>query len=174
MQSAPKPTRKPKEKRRKKKTHRQIIIRDLNNLVREIVFARDEHPVPLVYKEVLEVNGVVQHTVNHSGINHPGHIISRKRKSVCWDLRNVHKQDANDNLLHNFYPDVYISWFIRQFGVDEWHGLETDSIKTRKYSMDDLETLYIELVEISKRQAENPLWKPYFSQKDILSGAWRC
>lgn len=173
MKPAPKPVRKPKAKKRKKKTPRQIIIRDLDNLVRQIVFERDPYSAQLVYKEVLEENGITQYKINHSGIDHPGHIISRKRQSVRWDLRNVHRQDANDNLLHNYFPDVYITWFIRQFGLEQWRDLEADSIKTWKYSMDDLETLYIELIEISKRQKIAPFWKPYFSQKDIISGTWR-
>jgi len=172
VRPAPKPARPPKGKKRKKKTPRQLIVRDLDNLVREIVFARDPESVPLVYKEVLDMNGAVEYSVNHYGVPQPGHIISRGKKTVCWDLRNVHKQDMSDNLLHEYYPEVYITWYIQTFGLDEWNDLLNDSRRLWKYSMDDLETLHYELTEVQKWQ-EATGKKAYFSQKDILSGEWR-
>lgn len=169
----PKPVKAEKPKKRRKKTPRQLIIRDLDSLCREIVMARDTHSAPLVYKEVLDAQGAVEYIVKHSGVPQWGHIITSAAKSTRWDLRNTHKQDASDNLLHEYYPEVYITWFIDRFGINTWNDLLSDSRKVWKYSMDDLETLYIELTEIRKYQEQNPDWKPYFSQKEIISGEWR-
>jgi hypothetical protein len=169
----PKPVKQAKPKKRKKKTPRQIIIRDLDKLCREIVLRRDEQSVPLVYRESLNAQGAVEYSINHRGVPQWGHIITSAAKYTRWDLRNTHKQDANDNLLHEYYPEIYITWFIDNFGMEEWKDLLDDSRKVWKYSMDDLETLYFELIEIQKKQEADPSYKPYHSQKDIISGAWR-
>ena len=173
MKPMQKPIKTAKPKKHKKKTPRQKMVRQLDELIREIVFLRDPYSVPLVYKEVLKENGAVEYAMNHRGVDQPGHVVSRKNKPVCWDLRNVHKQDANDNLLHEYYPEVYNQWYIKTFGLDSWNDLVNDSRKVWKYSMDDLETLYIELIEIQKTLQANQNWKPYFSQKEIITGEWR-
>lgn len=173
MTSKPKPTPKAKSKKRKKKTPRQLIVRDLDQIVKDIVFLRDPNSVPLVYKEALDAQGAVGYIINHSGVAQPGHVISRSKVAVRWDLRNVHKQDASDNLLHEFYPEVYNQWYIRRFGLDSWNSLVNDSRKVWIYSMDDLETLYIELTEIHKTLEDYPAWKPYFTQAQIITGQWR-
>lgn len=167
MTAKPKPEKKAKGKPRKKKTPRQIIVRDLDTLVREIVFYRDPQAAPLSY----QITDAYEYAVKHSGVDQPGHIISRAKIAVRWDLFNVHKQDANDNLLHEYYPEVYTQWFISNFTPLEYQRMVNDSRVITKYSMDDLETLYIELVEIQKWQ-EATGKKAYFSQKDILSGEW--
>lgn len=171
MPAKPKPTPKPKGKPRKKKTPRQIIVRDLDTLVREIVFYRDPEAVPLYYK-VESNQDAYEYALHHSGVDQPGHIISRAKVAVRWDLFNVHKQDANDNLLHEFYPEIYTDWFIRRFGPKRYEEMVDESRVITKYSMDDLETLYIELVEIQKWQQSTGK-KAYFTQRDIISGAWR-
>jgi hypothetical protein len=167
----PKPTPKAKTKPRKKKTPRQIITRDLDILVREIIFARDPYSAPLSYN-LETVGDAYEYAIKHSGVDQPGHIISRAKIAVRWDLFNVHKQDANDNLLHEYYPEVYITWFIGQFGLARWEQMVQDSRIITKYFMDDLETLYIELTEIQKWQ-ERTGRKAYFTQRDILSGTWK-
>ncbi len=172
MPAKPKPTKADRPKKRKKKTPRQLIIKDLDTIVREIVFARDAQSVPLIYKAALDTQGAYEYTVNHSGTPQPGHVISRAKMGVRWDLRNVHKQDASDNLLHEFYPEVYNQWYIKTFGLDSWDELVNDSRPISKYSMDDLETLYFELTEIQKLQASHSDWKPYFTQKQIMTGEW--
>lgn len=172
MKSMPKPTKKDHPKKRKKKTPRQLIIRDLDAIVREIVFIRDEQSVPLVYKAALDAQGAYEYAVNHSGVDQPGHVISRAKMGVRWDLRNIHKQDASDNLLHEFYPEVYNQWYIKTFGLDSWNELVNDSRPISKYSMDDLETLYFELTEMLKVLQGNPNWKPYHTQRQIMAGDW--
>lgn len=171
MNPKPKPEKKAKVKKRKKRTPRQIVTRDLDTLVREIVFYRDPQSVPLSY-HVQTVGDAYEYAIRHSGVDQPGHIISRAKIAVRWDLFNVHKQDANDNLLHEYYPEVYIQWFIKCFGLEQWENMVNDSRIITKYSMDDLETLYVELVEVQKWQEQTGK-KAYFTQKQILSGEWR-
>lgn len=48
-----------------------------------------------------------------------------------------------------------------------------DSYKVSKLTMDNLEDLEYQLTEIQKYQERNTDWKPYYSQKDILTGEWR-
>lgn len=172
IRPAPKPVH-VKGKKRKKKTPRQKIERELDALVREIIMERDVNSVPLSYRAKLDEQGAVEYTINHSGVPQCGHIISRAAKPVRWDLYNCHKQDASDNLLHEYYPEVYITWFINSFGLQKWQEMVLDSRKVWKYSMDDLETLCFELTEIQKAQQGRPDWKPYFSQKEIITGDWR-
>jgi hypothetical protein len=171
VKPCPKPTKKPKGKPRKKKTPRQIIIRDLDNLVREIVFYRDPQAVPLYYN-ISTVGDAYEYAINHRGVDQPGHIISRAKIAVRWDLYNVHKQDANDNMLHEYYPEVYTSWFCNKFGLAQYDRMVIDSRIITKYSMDDLETLYFELTEVQKWQ-EATGKKAYFTQRQLLSGEWR-
>lgn len=173
LRPAPKPAPIVKVKKRRKKTPRQKMEKELDALVREIVMQRDSNSIPLSYRAALNENGAIEYTINHSGVPQCGHIISRAAKPVRWDLLNCHKQDASDNLLHEYYPEVFITWFINTFGLEKWREMVLDSRKLWKYSMDDLETLYIELTEIQKRQQKNPDWKPYYSQKQIISGEWR-
>lgn len=181
LNTPPRPKQKPlskvKTKKRKKKTTRQLLVRDLDKIIREIVMIRDYGSVPLMYKaytEIDEESGL--ETIKKSiktNVPQLGHIISRARLSVRWDLRNCHKQDAGDNLMHEFYPEVYITWYINTFGLESWTELFSESRRLWKYSIDDLETLFIELTEIQKRQQGNLSWKPYFSQKEIITGEWR-
>lgn len=171
MKPCPKPEKKPKGKPRKKKTPRQKIVRDLDNLVREIVFFRDPQAAPLYYN-ISEVAGEYEYAINHRGVDQPGHIISRAKIAVRWDLYNVHKQDANDNLLHEYYPEVYTSWFCNKFGLAQYDRMVIDSRIITKYSIDDLETLYFELTEIQKWQEQTGK-KAYFTQRQVISGEWR-
>ena len=173
----PKPTKGMKTKKRKKKTTRQLLVRDLDKIIREIVMMRDNLSVPLMYKAYTEIDdesGLETVKVSiKTNVPQLGHIISRARLSVRWDLRNCHKQDAGDNLMHEFYPEVYITWYINTFGLQSWEKLFNESRRLWKYSIDDLETLFIELTEIQKQQQNNLSWKPYYSQNEIMSGEWR-
>lgn len=168
----PKPTKKDKPKKRKKKTPRQILVRNLDAIIREIVMMRDVECVRLYYKEVIRLDDD-EAPITKTGVHQLGHVISRARLGVRWDLRNCHRQDSGDNLLHEYYPEVYNQWYINTFGLDSWNRLVDDSRPIRKYTTDDLETLLYQLTEIQKYQERNTDWKPYYSQKDILTGEWR-
>ena len=161
MPAAPKPTRPPKAKKRKKKTERQKMEIELDHLVREIVFVRDNGCVTPAPE-----NG-------HSSTRQPGHLFKRTFESIKWDLYNVHEQCSSCNGRHVYHTNYYRWWFKDRFGDDEYNRLDRDARVAVKMSLDDLETLFIELTEIQKKQELEPGWKPYFSQKEILSGEWR-
>lgn len=156
MQPKLKPTKQAKPKKRKKKTERQLAEIRLDALVKEIVLLRDGRcvcPPP-----------VKGHTQQRT----PGHLISRGKESVKWDLYNVHEQCSGCNARHEHYPEIFTAWFVREFGRDAYIDLEARSYKIAKLTLDDLETLEFELTEILKTSP-----KPYFTQKEILSGEWR-
>lgn len=154
-----KPVKKTKTKKRKKKTERQLAEIRLDALVKEIVLHRDNHcvcPPP--------VKG-------HTQVRTPGHLISRGKESVKWDLMNVHEQCSGCNARHEHYPEIFTNWFIGKFGQGGYMSLVERSYRVNKLTLDDLETLEFELTEIQKWQ-ERTGRKPYFTQKQILSGEW--
>jgi len=161
MAPKPKPTRKPKgRKPPKKKTSRQLAEIRMDGIVKQIVLIRDNGcvcPPPIK---------------GHSGYRTPGHIVSRVKESVKWDLYNVHEQCQGCNSRHEYYPEIYTNWFIENFGAPAYMRIVSDSYKVSKLTIDDLETLEYELNEILKILQGRPDWKPYFTQKQIMSGDW--
>jgi len=160
MNPKPKPEKQVKEKRKyHKKSPRQKLETELDGVVKEIVLARD--------------NGCVcpPPPSGHSNARQPGHLISRRVKTLRWDLRNVHEQCSSCNLKHNTRPEIYTKRFIQSFGTVAFYDLERDSkpVKIQEY---ELEELLGQMKLIREKQIDNPEWKPYFSQADILSGAW--
>jgi hypothetical protein len=107
----------------------------------------------------------------HTQQRTPGHLISRGKESVKWDLYNVHEQCSGCNARHEHYPEIYTAWFVRNGGEQAYIDLEARSYKIAKLTLDDLETLEFELTEILKKCSAD--WKPYFTQNEILSGEWR-
>ncbi len=161
MPAKPKPEKKIKQKRRKQKTDRQRAEIRLDALVKEIVLLRDGGcvcPPPIK---------------GHTQIRTPGHLISRGKESVKWDLWNVHEQCNGCNARHEHYPEIYTHWFIQKFGGDKYMALVERKERITKLTIDDLESLEFELTEILRKQTNNPNWKPYFTQKQILNGEWR-
>jgi hypothetical protein len=163
MPAKPKPVKqtKPqtKPKKRRKKTARQLAEIRLDALVKEIVLQRDGGcvcPPPLK---------------GHRGGRSPGHLITRGKESVKWDLLNVHEQCASCNARHEHYPEIFTNWFIQRFGEIEYSGLVSRSYKVSKLTLDDLETLEFELIEVQKLMTDG--WKPYITQRELLSGEWR-
>ena len=159
INSKPKPVKTKKPKKRKMKTPRQLAEIRLDALVKEIVLLRDGGcvcPPP--------VKG-------HTPIRTPGHLISRGKESVKWDLMNVHEQCNGCNARHEHYPEIFTNWFIGQFGQAEYMKLVERSYKVQKLTLDDLEELEFQLTEILK--LTTPERKPYFTQKEILDGTWK-
>jgi len=159
MAAKPKPIKTKKPKRRKVKTPRQLAEIRLDALVKEIVLLRDGGcvcPPPIK---------------GHTQIRTPGHLISRGKESVKWDLMNVHEQCNGCNARHEHYPEIYTNWFISQFGQDRYMELVGRSYKIRKLTLDDLEELEFQLTEILKHTTKDR--KPYFTQKEILEGTWK-
>lgn len=130
----PKPVKTIKIKRRKKKTNKQVLELKADRLVREIVLIRDRSCVCPPPK-----NG-------HSAVMQPGHLISRGKKSLRWDLRNVHCQCSSCNLTHEFAPERYTQWFIEEFGAEEYAQLVKESMMVLDtYGVDVLEKIIIGL-----------------------------
>ena len=149
------------EKRKyRKKTPKQKTERALDFIVREIVLARDEGCVcPPPEK-------------GHSQVRQPGHLISRRARTLRWDLRNVHEQCSSCNLIHSNRPEFYTRWFMETFGTDAYATLVEDGKPGKLYPY-DLDELLEQLEAIREKQKEDAGFRPYFSQADILSGAWR-
>jgi hypothetical protein len=150
-------TRKP----RRGKTSRQLLVKALDLLTREIVLLRDGFcvcPAP---------------TNGHSRVRQAGHLITRGKVAVRWNLYNQSEQCSSCNLLHEHQPERYTKWFIDKFGLETYKSLCHDSEEVCKMSVDELMELRTQLTEILSRQREDKTFKPYFTQKEVLTGEWR-
>lgn len=160
----PKPEKVSKTKKKPVRSARKSLILNLDKLVKEIVLDRDLHCVVPPPK-----NG-------HSDVRQPGHLISRTRESVRWDLYNVNEQCSGDNMLHEFFPHKYISWFIEKFGLEQYNRLCEDAVKVQKLQLYELQELFDQLKKIRQKQIVENLqgnkYAPYFTQQEILSGLW--
>lgn len=159
---SPKPVRRMKSRKPKKKpTPRMVLEKRADTLVREIILDRDGYCVcPAPEK-------------GHSNIMQCGHLITRGKESVKWDLWNCNVQCSFCNGRHEHYWSYYDDWFLREFGEAQRLRLGADSEKSRKLSEAELETLISELTSIHRRQIDHPNWKPRYTQKQILDGSWR-
>lgn len=48
------------------------------------------------------------------------HFVTRKRKMVRWDIRNVIGACSTCNFIENFWSDLSRAWYIRRFGVAQY------------------------------------------------------
>lgn len=157
----PKPIKAIKSKKRKKKTNRQLLERQADGLVREIVLRRDRFCVCPAPK-----NG-------HGNVRTPGHLISRTRQSLRWSLLNTNEQCMSCNFLHEHKPEIYTAWFIRTFGAEVYQKLVSEAENVGKLSVEQLQTLCNELTAIIARQEIDKDFVPRYSQSEILNGTWR-
>lgn len=156
----PKPV-KATKKKRKKKTNRQLLERQADSLIRDIVLKRDRFCVCPAPK-----NG-------HGNIRTPGHLISRTRQSLRWSLLNTSEQCQSCNFLHEHKPEIYTAWFLREFGEGAYQELVKEAENVSKLSLEQLQVLCDELAAIKQRQETDKDFKPRFSQKEVLAGSWR-
>lgn len=157
----PKPVKVIKRKTRKKKTNRQLLERQADSLVRDIVLKRDRFCVCPAPK-----NG-------HGNVRTPGHLISRTRQSLRWSLLNTNEQCMSCNFLHEHKPEIYTAWFIREFGAETYQQLVKDAESVGKLSVEQLQILCNELTSIKARQEIDKDFRPRYTQAEILSGDWR-
>jgi hypothetical protein len=79
-------------------------------------------------------------------------------------------------MLHEFQPERFTNWFLGKFGVEQYTRLVQDAEKVSKLQLYELQEMLDQLKKIRQKQITKSLmgepYKPYFSQKDILSGAW--
>ena len=71
-----------------------------------------------------------------------GHLITRSCARLRWHKLNGHCQCASHNLQHEYRPEIYTSWFIGTYGVDEYNRLyELSQIPAFKWSEEELQTM---------------------------------
>lgn len=161
--SKPKPSKLVRVKKRKQKTPRQIWERKLDDITREIVLARDSHCVLVG---------------NHSEVLQCGHLISRVKRSVRWDLFNCNAQCSGCNQRHEWYPERYTLWFVSRVGAENYARLCAEAERANKLTTEELERLHMELLKIRQYQKDceqqGAAWCPRFSQSDVLDGTWRA
>lgn len=157
----PKPVKVIRRKARKKKSNRQILERQADTLVREIVLKRDQFCICPPPK-----NG-------HTDVLQNGHLITRGRRSVRYDLRNCNTQCAGCNARHEHFAEIYTLSYIREFGHESYRELVEDSEGFVKLTVEELETLCRELAAIRARQEVDKDFRPRYTQAQILSGHWR-
>lgn len=100
MASKPKPV-------RRKAPERKTLVAKLDKITSEIVRRRDGECVLCGKRTGLQC----------------GHVISRMKYAVRWDLTNTNTQCDGCNLHHNYQPHKYINWFIGKWGLKEWEAL---------------------------------------------------
>lgn len=165
IKSKPKPVKTLRVRKVKKSSQRKLLINNLDKIVREIVLDRDVRCV--VFPAPAK---------GHSDVRQAGHIISRTKWSVRWSLFNVHSQCSSCNMLHEHFSFRYINWFLGEFGVDKYRAMCQEAETVSKLQLYELQELLDQLKKIRQKQLVENLtgntWKPYFSQADILSGAW--
>lgn len=84
------------------KSERKRLIKQLDDIVREIVC--QDHTCVCCGK--------------YSSVIQPGHFITRSIYALRWDLRNVWPQCPGCNLRHNYDPAPYASFLIRTQGAE--------------------------------------------------------
>ena len=131
----PKPVKQAKRAKPRKTSERKKLIKQLDQAIREIVFKDDPHYCVTCGKtERLQL----------------GHLITRARYGVRWDLMNCHIQCAGCNFRHEFQPEIYTQWFICEYGAEKYIELCKRAETQGKYTIDELETMLMELTEQSK------------------------
>lgn len=160
IRSKPKPVKVIKAKKKTKKvSSRGALISQAHALVRDIVISRDTGcvcPAP---------------DRGHSNVMQAGHLIKSTKGAVRFDLYNVHCQCSSCNSRHVHHEKYYTKWFVEKFGCEEYVRLcnVSDGIGLKNY---ELEELIVQLKLIRERQIEEKEFKPYYTQAEILSGAW--
>lgn len=107
MIAHPKPIKTPKVKRIPAAKRRKKLVAQLDKIVSLYVRERDGKCVTC---------GSIAHL-------QCGHLITRAHYAVRWDLWNTHCQCSRCNLLHEYNPHIYTSWFIDRFGLPEYRAL---------------------------------------------------
>lgn len=69
------------------------------------------------------------------------HLIKRGRSATRFDLTNCNCQCASCNNKHNYYPEIYTSWFVEHYGVKNYQELILRASQIKKWTLDELEVL---------------------------------
>ena len=76
-----------------------------------------------------------------------GHLFTRSKYSVRWDLDNCHAQCPGCNLRHEYDPHVYVAAYLTLYGLDAYQSLYRRAETPRKWSTDQLEDLAMAMEE---------------------------
>jgi hypothetical protein len=99
-----------------KKPTRKQLVKQLDTLVSLIVRKRDGRCVQCGTTENLTC----------------GHLITRSKYKVRWNLQNCHCQCRNCNLSHEYNPHPFTQWFIERFGLQAYKDLNRESNRDDK------------------------------------------
>lgn len=73
------------------------------------------------------------------------HIFSRKNMSVRWDLDNCVSLCRTHHQLSHFQPEEFREYMSKIYGEEKWNNLVIKANQIKKFTVDDLKELYIEL-----------------------------
>lgn len=66
-----------------------------------------------------------------------GHLITRSKQSVRWDLTNCNAQCASCNLSHEYNPHPYTAWWITRYGLGAYKELvRRSNVIVKRYDRD--------------------------------------
>ena len=68
------------------------------------------------------------------GVMQVGHLITRSKYSVRWDVDNAACQCRSCNMLHEYQPEHFTDKYIRDRGIEAYHALVLRSNTPRKYT----------------------------------------
>jgi hypothetical protein len=94
-----------------RKITRKGLVKALDTIVSLIVRARDKRCVTCGSTEKLQC----------------GHLITRSKYKVRWNLINCNTQCASCNLSHEYNPHPYTEWFITTKGLQTYKELIRES-----------------------------------------------
>lgn len=162
MLGKPKPEKKIKKTKIKRTAKIQLKFAEADRIVKQILVIRDHMicccPEP---------------TNGHSHIMQNGHLISRAKKSVRWDLWNTHLQCSSCNLLHEYQPERMTKWFILEFGTGKWMDLVERSGKIEKITDETIDLIIAGLNSVLISLQLNPDFfvrsEYYLTQQEIIN-----
>jgi hypothetical protein len=132
MKPHPKPTKQPKTNKRRPKSERRVLETKLDWLLSVYVRRRDGACV---------ICGAT------TGLT-AGHWITRRKKRIRWDHRNVAAQCRSCNLAHNFNHQFYDMWMLKYRGAEVMRELtELSTEKAWKFTVDDLRDMVAQAEE---------------------------
>lgn len=105
-----------------KKSPRKKLVAKLDKTFSEYIRARDGKCVQCGATERLTC----------------GHLITRSKYSVRWDSTNAFGQCSKCNLLHEYQPERFTSWFIEKYGKEKYLDLVFRSNQIVRYNNDEL------------------------------------
>lgn len=105
-----------------KKKPRQIAIKKADTEMSLYIRARDGRCVQC---------GKTENLTN-------GHLITRGKYATRWDEDNCYCQCTGCNMRHEFQPEIFTDWWIKQNGIEAYHALVLKSNTPRKFPIHEI------------------------------------